>query len=453
MSIAQLFSNLAVYHDLEYEFSESLEALYSLEFEETGIQIKQILESVYKDGITGLENVQPEEGRITGIFLDRVASGLTKRFKFEITEDEITHEPEDPDAMNFSEVDFATVAKEKKCVKGMSCGNSCVPLKQPNGEPTKCRSKPPREVTGSVAQVLAKSAKAPKQPKGSVKQVQEKVPKQTQKSKAEKQTAKGAKKEAPKLEVKKDIKPTDKEEKKETKDVKQTAQEQKTSIEIPKNYKNFSMSADEKAAYSARLQNTPEDSDEYSSYAFAQDKKYPGLDISEAAALNNYSKLAYAATNKYLRSDNDAEKIYKSQDSITTDDDSFVYYKKDKNRLEEDTIADIRAITSALNKLPDYDGIVYRGTPIRSLTPEQIEANYLPGSIITEKGFTSTSASSGAKFDGEVQYEIKSRTGKKIQDLSQYKGENEVLFRPDTKFKVTGFEKIGNTYKIKMEEE
>ena len=183
MTILQLFSNLAEYHNLEYEFSESLEALYSLEFEETGLQVKQILESVYKDGITGLENVVAEDGKVTGIFLDRVASGLTKRFKFEITENEITYEPEDPDAMNFTEVDFATVAKEKKCAKGMACGNSCVPLKQPNGKPTKCRSKPPREVTGSVAQVLAKAAKAPKAAKGSVEQVQKKATKPTKQPK------------------------------------------------------------------------------------------------------------------------------------------------------------------------------------------------------------------------------------------------------------------------------
>ncbi len=183
MTILQLFSNLAEYHNLEYEFSESLEALYSLEFEETGLQVKQILESVYKDGITGLENVVAEDGKVTGIFLDRVASGLTKRFKFEITENEITYEPEDPDAMNFTEVDFATVAKEKKCVKGMSCGNGCVPLKQTNGKPTKCRSKPPREVTGSVAQVLAKAAKAPKAAKGSVEQVQKKATKPTKQPK------------------------------------------------------------------------------------------------------------------------------------------------------------------------------------------------------------------------------------------------------------------------------
>jgi|LakMenEpi03Aug12_release.lakeMendotaPanAssembly.Ray.scaffolds.fasta_scaffold781116_3 hypothetical protein len=64
MSIAQLFLNIAVHQGLPVDFGESLEALYYLDFEDSGLVIRDILNKRYPDGITGLESVETTEDTI-----------------------------------------------------------------------------------------------------------------------------------------------------------------------------------------------------------------------------------------------------------------------------------------------------------------------------------------------------------------------------------------------------
>lgn len=90
-----------------------------------------------------------------------------------------------------------------------------------------------------------------------------------------------------------------------------------------------------------------------------------------------------------------------------------------------------------LGKLPPYKGIVYRGT---SLTRKQ-QAQYIPGAIVQDAGFVSAACSNFGAFAGNTQYVIQSHQGVDVDKISANEGEKEVLFAPNTKFKVTGVER------------
>ncbi|AFY38212.1 hypothetical protein Lepto7376_1893 [[Leptolyngbya] sp. PCC 7376] len=115
-------------------------------------------------------------------------------------------------------------------------------------------------------------------------------------------------------------------------------------------------------------------------------------------------------------------------------------------KAKRDYTQHIKFINEALNKLPNHGGVVYRGTTI---DPKQL-AKYKVGQIVTEKGFLSTSSNLaiGQAFSGNVFYSIVSQTGKAIKDLSEFSGEDEVLFRPDTKFKVLSVENKNGEIRI-----
>ncbi|MFJ9362851.1 ADP-ribosyltransferase [Nocardia sp. NPDC101769] len=91
-------------------------------------------------------------------------------------------------------------------------------------------------------------------------------------------------------------------------------------------------------------------------------------------------------------------------------------------------------IASGLEKLPAYDGTVWRGT---HLTPEQL-ARYVPGAKVTEPAFTSSSRDSRRIFTSNVEFIIHSESGRDISALSARPGEQEVLFKSGTTFEVRG---------------
>lgn len=109
-------------------------------------------------------------------------------------------------------------------------------------------------------------------------------------------------------------------------------------------------------------------------------------------------------------------------------------------------------LNRALKKLKtDYQGFVTRG--VRSL-PQKLLNRYKRafdiGGTVTHKAFTSTSTSKG--FSGNVVFRIKSKKGKAIEDISEFENEKEVLFKSNSKFRVTGYlEREGKVY-VEMEE-
>jgi hypothetical protein len=87
-------------------------------------------------------------------------------------------------------------------------------------------------------------------------------------------------------------------------------------------------------------------------------------------------------------------------------------------------------LSSALSKLPDYKGMVYRGTTL----DDAALAKYVQGKVVTEDAFTSSSTT--RPFPGNTQFTIFSSSGKEISGLSSIPTEDEVLFNKGTHFQV-----------------
>ena len=165
MTVAQLFQNL---HDhLPIEFAENLvnsldtSQLWLLDFDESGTQIKDILESTYTDGVTGLENVKNDGKQITGIFLDKISPAIAKRYKFTISPSNISYQLENPgdlEGTDFAELEFAASKmfggskKPKNCPNSTPCGFSCIK------KGLKCSKAPNAEQKQAIAQLLDKPA-------------------------------------------------------------------------------------------------------------------------------------------------------------------------------------------------------------------------------------------------------------------------------------------------------
>lgn len=139
-----------------------------------------------------------------------------------------------------------------------------------------------------------------------------------------------------------------------------------------------------------------------------------GLTSEELAAMNFYSAHGYRCMNTYLRN---RTKPYRNLDLLT------------------------KAMNSGLKKLPSYQGLVQRGGEL----PLEIKKQHTPGAIVTYGAYTSTSTISG--FLAQDLFMIYSKTGKPIMGFSSSSGENEVLFKEGSKFKVLSVtEKFGRTY-------
>ena len=92
-------------------------------------------------------------------------------------------------------------------------------------------------------------------------------------------------------------------------------------------------------------------------------------------------------------------------------------------------------------KLPAYKGEVHRGVSnsvekrMRQFGIEEVGATY------RAESFLSTSYKKGAEFDKQLVFILNSKTGRKIDTISEYGNEKEVMFLPGAEFKVTRIEK------------
>ena len=100
----------------------------------------------------------------------------------------------------------------------------------------------------------------------------------------------------------------------------------------------------------------------------------------------------------------------------------------------------IKTLNTALDKLPNHVGTVVRGATL----PENILKEHMPGRTVIYAAYTSTANLPAALctfgYNGEHIY-IKSKRGKSIKLFSVNSYEEEVLFRPGTRFKVISVEK------------
>ena len=140
----------------------------------------------------------------------------------------------------------------------------------------------------------------------------------------------------------------------------------------------------------------------------------------EIAAIIGYTGMDYSLLNSALRS-NTAKRVQKLAPYIDR-------------------------IKGGLSQLPDHVGVVYRGAS----PPADVVAKYVVGNVVEEAAFTSTSLAKGSAFQGKIQYTIVSKTGKKINFLSMFGNEGEVLFAPGARFKILEVTPVGRTTHVKM---
>ena len=141
MSISQLFLAINSHLTRCADFSEHLDyfdpySVAALDFSEYGLKIKQILESVYTDGITGLDNIEVKGQNIVGTFSDYISPALTNTFSFEITPENVGYALQSDTNISFSS-DTQTKAdrngKIRSCTPGktFACGARCQAIGTP----------------------------------------------------------------------------------------------------------------------------------------------------------------------------------------------------------------------------------------------------------------------------------------------------------------------------------
>lgn len=93
----------------------------------------------------------------------------------------------------------------------------------------------------------------------------------------------------------------------------------------------------------------------------------------------------------------------------------------------------ISALENAITKVPIFSGLVYRGV---HYGPKVVEKHKV-GAIVEYPAFTSSSINKREEYFSTHWLLIHSKTGKNISKCSlEYKGEEEVIFPPKTKFRV-----------------
>lgn len=91
----------------------------------------------------------------------------------------------------------------------------------------------------------------------------------------------------------------------------------------------------------------------------------------------------------------------------------------------------MQKLNSALNKLPPYKGhLVRRGGTL----PEDLLKQHVPGAVVNYPAYTSSSMTIG--FGSNHMFVIYSNSGRDVAKYSMHPHEAEVLFMPNTKFKV-----------------
>jgi len=103
-------------------------------------------------------------------------------------------------------------------------------------------------------------------------------------------------------------------------------------------------------------------------------------------------------------------------------------------------LATITGISSGLRNLPPYVGLALRGTTL----PPNVRAKYTVGALITHLSYTSSSFTS--PWPGADLIKINSLTGPKVNQISMFPSENEVLFDDAMTDTVTVVQGAGTEY-------
>lgn len=172
-------------------------------------------------------------------------------------------------------------------------------------------------------------------------------------------------------------------------------------------------------------------------------KDFPDMTPEEILAVEIYGDTSYKRTNDYLRNESEYRSASK-EDAYTQ---RLVKYQENYVKL----------MNQALDKLPNYESVVYRGGDFAPNILNQYITAFTKGSILTEKAFMSTSKHAGTALGGNTQFVIQSKTGKQVEKIMEHSSqggasEGEVLFKPGTRFRVTGVKQQSGRTFISMEQ-
>jgi hypothetical protein len=118
-----------------------------------------------------------------------------------------------------------------------------------------------------------------------------------------------------------------------------------------------------------------------------------------------------------------------------------------------------KLLDKTMAKLPDYEDITFRAADLTDIELQNYLSAHENNGILVEHSFVSTSKSKviAYGFGKTCRFTIVSKSGKDIEPFAKYgahhpQNEKEVLFRPNTRFKVLEVTKEGKYTLITLEE-
>ncbi len=149
---------------------------------------------------------------------------------------------------------------------------------------------------------------------------------------------------------------------------------------------------------------------------------------------NNLTKDERYSINKYISSD------------------FYVINEKLRKGIElsKDDIKLVNNLDSALDKLPNYNGLISRSLELSEEDLKEFLEVHQEGKKVTYPAYTSTTCGEKYNYNSNVELYIYSQNGKNM--LKYNLNEREILYKRDSNFKVKEVEHLNGTYHIMLEE-
>ncbi len=183
-------------------------------------------------------------------------------------------------------------------------------------------------------------------------------------------------------------------------------------------------------------------------------KRFNRLEKGSLASLNIQKSIerknSWIKKKKALRIPTD-EEIYAINTYVGSDSYRINEALRNNLNLDNRLTKVIENLETALDKLPNYEGIVTRSVWINSEDVEYFLKQYPVGKKMSHKSFLSTTSGEIYNPEARIQIVIKSKTGKDIRKYN--KKEQEILFKKDVEFVVKKIDRSDDYYvKIYLEE-